>query len=247
MKKTIIGIVVIVLIAAALFLALGAHGKALTYSNSLVGYEMHLAPGWHVSEGLTRTIDHFFYLTTLYGSVGCGMRDVAPAATGTDPLGNMRTCAEKRQNYAELQSKDQAFANAWSVGKSELVLLTNFSSDEENAISLDQLIDPNKLPKGRFIALRPFDQLISFAASSTSSTGLVRDFFKLNNGTQAYLDDWRASNFPQQGLVLSIPVHANSYLYSGEKTESLTAISSAEKGSAAETDFFSMAKTITVK
>ncbi len=246
MLKISIPVVIVIAMLALIFLVPGKSVPSPSYENRDVGYRISLQPGWHVSEGLSRKIDDYFYMSALYGSLGCGPADVAATTgTSTDVADAMLSCAKKKPGFDSLKAKHDAYSASWKVGSSELILITDMTAEQEQAVTVEQLSDPQeKLPIGSYVAIRPFNTLLSFATPSTSSNGLVRDFFKLTDGTNAYLDDWRGAKMPQQGLVLSIPVRTKATLYSGEAIQSVVALSSAKKGSSEEQAFFAMAKTI---
>ncbi len=246
MLKISIPVVIVIAILALIFLVPGRSASGPSYENTDVGYRISLQPGWHVSEGLSRKIDDYFYMSALYGSLGCGPADVAATTgTSTDVSVAMLSCAEKKPGFDSLKAKHDAYSASWKLGSSQLVLITDMAPEEEAPITVEQLSDPQeKLPIGKYVAIRPFNTLFSFTMPSTGSNGLVRDFFRLADGTNAYLDDWRGAKMPQQGLVLSVPVRTKAVLYSGEAIQSVVVLSSAAKGSKEEQAFFAMAKTI---
>lgn len=222
------------------------------YHNNLLKYEVTIPVGWHVSEIMSKKMDISLNIAQLSSSIGCNISNMADegldAATLTRKL---EDCLKNNKHYAQIEASNQEFQKNWRIDTAQSVYITRFTSDEENNFTLGDLSMPgDKLQKGSFFAIRPFESVLSFEeATSTNKTGLVRSFYILKDNTKTYLTDWRNSKISQSGLTLSIPITSNEQaLWTGEGTiKSLIVITTATKDSQAEKDFYSLIDSIKIE
>ena len=212
------------------------------YKNELLRYELTLQPGWHISEIMSKKLDTSLFLMNLYKTIGCDT-DIFIDKYGNDEklaIQKQQECIKNSSDAINTALKYADFEKNWKKETSQNVFITNLSSKDEEKITLSDLESPQGyLPSGSFILLRPFDSIISFKEGTTSlKTGLVRSFYSADN-TKSYLTDSRDTKLSSGGLVLSIPIISEKdMLYNGGKIQSLSIITTVDRNSLGEKDFY---------
>ncbi len=211
------------------------------YKNSLLGYELTVPLGWHVSEGMSKRLDADLFMLNSYASIGCDTNMFIEKYNDEKiALQKLQECLKKSPDLMKSDSKYKDFEKNWTIENSQNIYITKLSLTEQQRLSLvDLQLPQSNLPKGSFVLIRPADVVLSFEKATTSTNGKSkRDFYYLGDKTKTYLTDFRNSKVLND-LFISIPISSKlSMLYNGGKIQSLTIISTADINSQEEKDFF---------
>lgn len=212
-----------------------------TYKNSLLGYELTVQPGWHISEVMSKKLDTNLFMMNSYSSMGCDTNKFLDQYDDEKvALQKLQDCLKNSPELMKIESKYKDFEKNWTLEKSQNIFITKLSSsDEQNFTLADLATAQSSLPKGSFILIRPFDSDMSFKEATSTRSGTKKSFYSLGDNTKSYLTDWRSTKLSSNGLILSVPINLEiNMLYAGGKIKSLTVVSTVDVGTQEEKDFF---------
>ncbi len=219
LARNIILVVTVLLFMLMLLAIFSPKTRDEVYKNSLLGYEIDIPEGWHVSESMSKKIEDSLFVMELANSVGCNVLElVEKYGNDFDPIKEFRNCLENNPELEKIESQRNQFLKNWKIETSKSIYLSQMNEEEENKLTTTDLSMPNEnLTSGSFINIRPFESVLSFnEATSSNKSGLVRNFHYLADNTKAYFSDWRGTKISQNGLILSVPITTNVKLFNGE-------------------------------
>lgn len=169
--------------------------KEIVFSNDLLNYEIEHKSPWRVSIELSKKFIAMSYMADVMYEIGCGESLVSLDTTEEDGNDAM-DCLKNYPKQEELNKKLNQFLNNWNIQKSDMVILTNFTEEEERDFLLKIKnqekntidIEFDKEISHRFISIYPsnFDMSFDEEKVNKSNDKISLKIMLLKNNINAY-------------------------------------------------------------
>ena len=205
MKKAIFIILGVLFLIGLYFFAVNIKErlKQNTFINTSLGYEIEYKSPWRISNTLSKEFAKVNYVINILSEMDCqdSINDFSEDEVSVeDQQKKADECVKNHPKYNEYMQQIVNFSNNWSAEKSDSIVLTDWSSEEENAFisqvsrgekTITDIFNENN--SNRNISIYSSDSDMSFTEEKNTSSeknGVVvifeRKIINLKNDIKAY-------------------------------------------------------------